>query len=103
METIQESEPVEEIHFIKDEMANMVWAIETKMNSLAGVNMEGDTAANYLRNAIELIEPPAGARQFSWDARRRLLGEEATKHRSDCLSWRLEDFRLGAIGAGHVL
>jgi hypothetical protein len=57
----QESEPVEEIHFIKDEMANMVWAIEAKMNSLAGINMEGDTVANYLRNAIEIIEPPAGA------------------------------------------
>lgn len=58
---IQESEPIEEIHFVKDEMANMVWAIETKLNSLAGVNMEGDTAANSLRNAIELIEPPATA------------------------------------------
>lgn len=58
---IQESDPVEEIHFIRDEMANMVWAIETRMNSLAGTNMEGDTAANYLRNAIELIEPPTGA------------------------------------------
>ncbi|MBX2924025.1 MAG: hypothetical protein KF746_17635 [Chitinophagaceae bacterium] len=56
----QESEPLEEIHFIRDEMANMVWAIETRMNSLAGINMAGDAAANYLRNAIELIEPPAG-------------------------------------------
>lgn len=56
-----QGEPVEEIHFIKDEMANMVWAIETKLNSLAGTSMEGDTAANYLRNAIEIIEPPAGA------------------------------------------
>ena len=57
----QESEPVEEIHFIKDEMANMVWAIEAKMNSLAGTNMEGDTVASYLRNAIEVIEPQAAA------------------------------------------
>lgn len=53
----QESEPVEEVHFIKDEMANMVWAIEAKMNSLAGTGMEGDTVANYLRNAIDIIEP----------------------------------------------
>lgn len=57
----QESEPVEEIHLIKDEMANMVWAIETKLNSMAGVNMDGDASANYLKNAIEIIEPPAPA------------------------------------------
>jgi hypothetical protein len=42
-------------------MANMVWAIEVKLDSLAGVNMEGDTAANTLRNAIEVVEPPVGA------------------------------------------
>jgi len=57
----QESEPVEEIHLIKDEMANMVWAIETRINSLAGSNVEGNTAANSLKNAIELIEPPVPA------------------------------------------
>lgn len=58
---IQESEPVEEIHFLRDEMANMVWGIESKINNKAGTNIDGDVAANYLRNAIELIEPPEEA------------------------------------------
>ncbi|MFC5412200.1 hypothetical protein ACFPMF_22940 [Larkinella bovis] len=57
----QESEPLEEIHFVRDEMANMVWAIETRVNSLAGGTLEGDVAANALKSAIELIEPPVGA------------------------------------------
>lgn len=57
----QESEPVEEIRFVRDEMANMVWAIETRVDSLAGSSLEGDTAASALKNAIELIEPPVGA------------------------------------------
>jgi hypothetical protein len=56
-----ESEPLEEILFVRDEMANMVWAIENKFNHGAGGSMDGHTAANYLKNAIELIEPPGGA------------------------------------------
>jgi hypothetical protein len=57
----QESEPLEEIHFIRDEMANMVWAIETRLDSQAGTSVEGFAAANALKSAIELIEPPMGA------------------------------------------
>jgi hypothetical protein len=57
----QESEPIEEIRFIRDEMANMVWAIETRVDSLAGSSLEGDSAASALKNALELIEPPVGA------------------------------------------
>lgn len=57
----QESEPVEEVHFVRDEMANMVWAIETRLNSLAGESVEGAVAANALKNALELIEPTVGA------------------------------------------
>ena len=57
----QESEPIEEIHFIRDEMANMVWAIETRLDSQTGISVEGFTAANALKSAMELIEPPVGA------------------------------------------
>ncbi|MCE7065265.1 hypothetical protein [Dyadobacter sp. CY326] len=57
----QESEPLEEIRFVRDEMANMVWAIETRVDSLAGNSLEGDTAASALKNAMEVIEPPVGA------------------------------------------
>ncbi len=56
-----ESEPIEEILFIRDEMANLVWAIEMKMNHGAGGYIDGHTFVNYLRQAIEQIEPPVGA------------------------------------------
>jgi hypothetical protein len=57
----QESESIEEIHFIRDEMANMVWAIETRLNDAAGSTIEGAVLADALKNALELIEPPVGA------------------------------------------
>jgi hypothetical protein len=52
-----ESEPLEEVFFVRDEMTNMVWAIESKLNNLCGGNMDGYSQASYLRNAIESIEP----------------------------------------------
>lgn len=56
-----ESEPIEEILFVRDEMANLVWAIETKVDHGAGGSMDGHTFITYLRNAIEQIEPLAFA------------------------------------------
>lgn len=57
----QESEPLEQIHFLRDEMANMVWAIETRLNSKTGNSMEGHSHITHLKAAQETIEPPAGA------------------------------------------
>ncbi|MEP7343630.1 MAG: hypothetical protein ABI877_00125 [Gemmatimonadaceae bacterium] len=37
-----ESEPVESVNFLRDETANMVWAVEQKVPSLAGPGMRGD-------------------------------------------------------------
>jgi hypothetical protein len=41
-----ESAPIEEVHFIRDEMANMVWAIESVIPDATGRGLNGDDAAD---------------------------------------------------------
>jgi hypothetical protein len=41
----QEGEPQEEVYFIRDEMANMVWAVETVVPLVSGRGRSGKTAA----------------------------------------------------------
>jgi len=57
---IQESSPLEEVAFVRDEMANMVWGIETVVPMAHGWSREGNIAAAeldaYLRAALP--EPP---------------------------------------------
>ncbi|MEM9917752.1 MAG: hypothetical protein AAF990_06630 [Bacteroidota bacterium] len=58
----QESEPIEEVLFIRDEMANMVWGIETKVPDLLSRSLDGHIAANELNKLwLELqgIDPDA--------------------------------------------
>jgi len=62
-----ESEPVEEVNFIRDEMANMVWAIETRVPSATGLGMSGDDAADK----TGVTPPPVAGSQA---AIRYLLG-----------------------------
>ncbi len=52
---IQESEPIEEIYLIRDEMANMVWAIETKILLPSGVSKSGREAALELHHHYQRI------------------------------------------------
>lgn len=70
---IQESPPLEEIAFIRDEMANMVWGIETVVPMPHGWSREGNIAAAeliaYLQAQLEqapappaLAEPKAAIR-----------------------------------------
>jgi hypothetical protein len=47
----QESAPIEKINFIRDEMANMVWAIENTIPSILGAGLNGYETA--LANTIE--------------------------------------------------
>ncbi len=51
---LQESAPLEKINFIRDEMANMVWAIENTIPSILGVGMNG-----YEFALANTIDPPA--------------------------------------------
>jgi hypothetical protein len=58
---IQESDPVEEVNLIRDEMANMVWAVETKVPLVSGRIKPGkemaiDTVSYYKKL---FPEPPA--------------------------------------------
>lgn len=52
---IQESRPLEEILFIRDEMANMVWGIETRILLPSGVSKSGREAALELHNHYQRI------------------------------------------------
>lgn len=49
---IHESEPIEMATFIRDEMANMVWAIESRISDMLGDSMSGRKAADDLVNYL---------------------------------------------------
>lgn len=50
---VQESEPLEEVRFVRDEMANLVWAIETTIPNMLGKGQEGDAAARNLKEMLD--------------------------------------------------
>lgn len=56
---IQESQPVEEVQLIRDEMANMVWGIETRVPLPTGESKSGRSAAlDTLRYHRRLVTTP---------------------------------------------
>lgn len=50
-----ESDPIEEVKLIRDEMANMVWAIETKIPDGLGGGMDGYEAARNLEAEFDRL------------------------------------------------
>ncbi len=52
---VQESNPLEEVLFIRDEVANMVWGIETKVPSNEGGGVNGNERALQIRQYHESI------------------------------------------------
>lgn len=52
---IQQGKPLEEIAMIRDEMANMVWGIESRIPSPSGGSMDGRTAASETRKYFEKL------------------------------------------------
>jgi len=52
---IQESRPLEEVAFIRDEMANMVWGIETRITMVTGESLPGYEAGVDLRRFYERL------------------------------------------------
>lgn len=52
-----ESDPIEEVNFLRDEMANMVWAVETIVPSQAGKGINGNEMA--LKESIVPDKTPA--------------------------------------------
>lgn len=58
---VQEGEPLEDVSLVRDEMANMVWAIEHQVPLPTGWPRSGSEAAHELRTYLQqLIGPPAG-------------------------------------------
>lgn len=61
---LQESQPIEAVNFIRDEMANMVWGIETIVPDGLGKGMDGFEAAtqsvNYLTSLATPVPPVMG-------------------------------------------
>jgi hypothetical protein len=55
---MQESAPVEAINFIRDEMANMVWGVETLVSGGLGIGVDGYELANSYRAYLEKIAVP---------------------------------------------
>ena len=48
-----EGEPIEQVNFMRDEMANMVWGVEERIPDATGVGINGDEAADKTG-----VEPP---------------------------------------------
>jgi hypothetical protein len=57
---LQESAPVEEVVFIRDEMANMVWGIERRVPLPSGASRPGtETGREYREHLQQLVRPPS--------------------------------------------
>ncbi len=52
---IQESQPVEGVHMVRDEVANLVWGIETTVPTPTGLSISGRRAARDSRRALRRI------------------------------------------------
>ncbi len=55
---IMESEPIESINFIRDEMANMVWGIENQIPDGLGNGIDGNHFARQVKTYYELLATP---------------------------------------------
>lgn len=56
-ETVQESQPIEKVVFMRDEMANLVWAIEEIIPDPAGGGRDGGKAARLLEQWLKGLIP----------------------------------------------
>lgn len=63
--TMQESEPLEQVAFLRDETANMVWGVETRIPDLVGGSLDGQTAQRKFVAYLESLQPEAGAQAAS--------------------------------------
>lgn len=50
---VLESEPIEEVRFIRDETSNIVWAVETQIPDMLGQSQDGHKAGSQLRSLLE--------------------------------------------------
>ncbi|HEY1307855.1 MAG TPA: hypothetical protein VGF24_30090 [Vicinamibacterales bacterium] len=69
----QEGAPIERVTFTRDEMANMVFAIEETIPGEIGTGVGGDEAAAALTRYLRANEPPDGPAPIDTDARIRYV------------------------------
>lgn len=49
----EESAPIEEVQFLRDEMANMLWGVETRINDGCGNSMDGQTLSDAVFRDVD--------------------------------------------------
>lgn len=59
----EESKPIEEVQFLRDEMANMVWGVETTLNNGCGGTMDGKALSDQVFDAIDSRNLEVGAEE----------------------------------------
>ena len=57
VDKLMESTPVEKVNFLRDEMANMDWAVESTLPSPLGTGISGHETAAKLREADTPVQP----------------------------------------------
>ena len=65
---VHESEAIEEILFARDEMANLVWAVETRVDDLLHAGMDGHQAAVQISNYLETLFADANSIDIAEEA-----------------------------------
>ena len=82
--SLQQSPALEEVHFIRDEMANMVWAVEKTVPDGLGDGMEGQNAAlrteEWLRQLASTPAQMPSATQQNEAALQYVLGTTVPPH-----------------------
>jgi len=63
---VLQSDSIEEVRFVRDEMANMVWAIEHKLQGGTGEGLPGHERALYNAEADATPPPPQGVAQLKY-------------------------------------
>jgi hypothetical protein len=80
---VAESDPVESVAFVRDELSNVAWAIERRVPDGLGGGRDGAEAGQGFRAALEqLLPPPAPAEdgEGSPPALRYVLGTTVPEH-----------------------
>ncbi len=57
----EESKPVEEVQFLRDEMANMLWGVENRINDQCGRSMDGADFATRVATKVDELNPASAS------------------------------------------
>lgn len=69
IDDLQKSKPIEEINFLRDEMANMVWGVEKRVPNHLGDGVAADELAEKVKQYLSEIAEPNNREDFSNSAK----------------------------------